>query len=90
MERPVTVEAVNAAVRSAAAGPLQGIVEYEEDPVVSSDVIGNPHSSVFDALSTMVLGGDLLKAVAWYDNGWGYARRVVDLIERFARLEAGR
>jgi len=89
-ERPATTETVNAAVRAAAEGPLAGILEYEEDPIVSSDVIGNPHSSVFDALSTMVLGGSLVKAVAWYDNGWGYASRVVDLMERFARLEGGR
>jgi len=87
-ERPATRETVNAAVRAAAAGPLEGILEYEEDPIVSSDVIGNRHSSIFDALSTMVLGDRLVKTVAWYDNGWGYARRVVDLIERFASLEA--
>jgi glyceraldehyde 3-phosphate dehydrogenase len=89
-ERPATRESVNAAVRSAAAGPLAGILEYEEDPIVSSDVIGNPHSSIFDALSTMVMGDRLVKTVAWYDNGWGYARRVVDLIERLARLEDAR
>jgi glyceraldehyde 3-phosphate dehydrogenase (phosphorylating) len=89
-ERPATVEAVNSAVRAAAEGSLAGIVEYEEDPVVSSDVIGNPHSSVFDALSTLVLGDRLVKTVAWYDNGWGYASRVVDLIERLARLEERR
>jgi len=87
-QRPATRESVNAAVRAAASGPLAGILEYEEDPIVSSDVIGNPHSSIFDALSTMVLGDRLVKTVAWYDNGWGYARRVVDLIERFSRLEA--
>ena len=89
-ERPASRESVNAAVRSAAAGPLAGILEYEEDPIVSSDVIGNPHSSIFDALSTMVMGDRLVKTVAWYDNGWGYARRVVDLIERLARLEDAR
>ena len=86
--KPATRDAVNAAVRAAAEGPMRGVLEYEEDPIVSSDVIGNPHSSIFDAESTMVLGDRLIKTVAWYDNGWGYACRVVDLIERFARMEA--
>jgi glyceraldehyde 3-phosphate dehydrogenase len=67
---------------------LRGLLAYEEDPIVSSDVIGNPHSSIFDAGSTLVVGDRLVKTVSWYDNGWGYASRVVDLIERFARLEA--
>ena len=89
-EKPVTATAVNEVVRTAAAGPLKGIIEYEEQPIVSSDVIGNPHSSIFDAQSTMTLGDHLLKTVAWYDNGWGYANRVVDLIERFAAMEASR
>jgi glyceraldehyde 3-phosphate dehydrogenase len=87
-ERPTDARAVNAAVRAAAAGRLRGILAYEEDPIVSSDVIGNPHSSVFDAGSTLVVGDHLVKIVSWYDNGWGYACRVVDLIERFAALEA--
>ena len=89
-DRKVDRTAVNEVVRTAAAGPLNGILEYEEDPIVSSDVIGNPHSSVFDALSTQTLGDHLVKAVAWYDNGWGYSRRVVDLIERFASMEGTR
>ncbi len=82
--------AINEVIRTAAAGPLRNILEYEEDPIVSSDVIGNPHSSIFDALSTLTLGDDLLKVVSWYDNSWGYSNRVVDLIERFAAIEAGR
>ena len=69
---------------------MKGIIEYEEDPIVSSDVIGNPHSSIFDAPSTLTLGDHLIKAVAWYDNGWGYSQRVVDLIERFAAMEGTR
>jgi len=85
--RTVTAEEVNARVRAAAAGPLANIVEYTEDPVVSSDVIGNPHSALFDGLSTQVLGGNLVKTVTWYDNGWGYATRVVELIRRLAALE---
>jgi len=82
VERNVTVEQVNAAIRKAANGPLKDIVEYSEAPLVSSDVIGNSHSSVFDAPSTQVLGGNLVKVLAWYDNEWGYSNRVVDLIER--------
>jgi glyceraldehyde 3-phosphate dehydrogenase len=77
---------VNAAVREAAAGPLARIVEYSEAPLVSSDVIGNPHSSIFDALSTTSTGDGWIKVVAWYDNEWGYSNRVVDLIERLAAL----
>ncbi|MDP8959073.1 MAG: type I glyceraldehyde-3-phosphate dehydrogenase [Actinomycetota bacterium] len=82
LEREVTVEEVNEAVRRAATGPMADIVQYSEAPLVSSDIIGNPHSSIFDALSTRVLGGNLVKVVAWYDNEWGYSNRVVDLIER--------
>ncbi len=86
MKRAVTAAEVNDAVRAAAAGSLKGIVEYCEEPIVSSDVIGDPHSSVFDSLATQVLGGTLLKTVAWYDNEWGYACRVADLIRRLAAL----
>jgi glyceraldehyde 3-phosphate dehydrogenase len=85
-EKPVTVESVNAAVAKAAAGPLRKIVQYSEAPLVSSDIIGNPHSSIFDAPSTLVLGGNKVKVIAWYDNEWGYSQRVVDLIERLAAL----
>ena len=85
-EKPVTVESVNAAVAKAAAGPLYKIVQYSEAPLVSSDIIGNPHSSIFDAPSTLVLGGNKVKVIAWYDNEWGYSQRVVDLIERLAAL----
>jgi glyceraldehyde 3-phosphate dehydrogenase len=78
---------VNAAVRSAAEGRLRGILEYSEVPLVSSDVIGNPHSSIFDALSTAASGDGWVKVLSWYDNEWGYSNRVVDLIERLAALE---
>jgi glyceraldehyde 3-phosphate dehydrogenase len=81
-----STEQVNAAVREAAEGPLRRIVEYSEAPLVSSDVIGNPHSSIFDALSTASSGDGWIKAVAWYDNEWGYSNRVVDLIEKLASL----
>jgi glyceraldehyde 3-phosphate dehydrogenase len=77
---------VNAAVREAAEGPLRRFVEYSEAPLVSSDIIGNPHSSIFDALSTAAAGDGWVKAVAWYDNEWGYSNRVVDLIEKLASL----
>jgi glyceraldehyde 3-phosphate dehydrogenase len=84
LDRDVTVEEVNAAVKAAAEGPLAGIMEYVEDPIVSTDIIGNPHSSIFDAGGTRVLGGNLVKVMSWYDNEWGYSNRVVDLAERMA------
>jgi glyceraldehyde 3-phosphate dehydrogenase len=86
LERDVTVDEVNAAVKKAADGPLSGIIEYTEDPIVSTDIIGNPHSSIFDASGTHVLGGNLVKVMSWYDNEWGYSNRVVDLIERLAEV----
>jgi glyceraldehyde 3-phosphate dehydrogenase len=85
MRRSVTAEEVNEVVRSAAESRYAGIIEYTDQAIVSSDVIGNPHSGVFDSLSTQVLGGNLLKTITWYDNGWGYASRVVDLIVRLAQ-----
>jgi glyceraldehyde 3-phosphate dehydrogenase len=84
-ERPDT-PAVNTAVREAAAGPLAKIVEYSEVPLVSSDIIGNPHSSIFDALSTDAGGDGFVQVVAWYDNEWGYSNRVVDLIDRLVAV----
>lgn len=75
---------VNSAVEKAAAGDLVRIVEYSEVPLVSSDIIGNPHSSIFDGLSTVAAGDGYLRVLAWYDNEWGYSNRVVDLIERIA------
>ena len=87
MKRPVRVDEVNEVMRSAAATRFRGIIEYTDQPIVSSDVIGSPHSGVFDSLSTQVLGGNLLKTLTWYDNGWGYATRVVDLALRMARFD---
>ena len=81
-----TRDDVNAAVREAAAGPLARIVEYSEAPLVSSDIIGNPHSAIFDALSTRAEGDGWVKVLAWYDNEWGYSNRVVDLVERLAAV----
>jgi len=81
-----STEEVNAAVREAAAGPLADIVEYSEVPLVSTDIIGNPHSSIFDALSTRAAGDGYVKVIAWYDNEWGYSNRVVDLIDRMVAV----
>src|SRR5213593_1779481 len=79
LKKPADKAAVNAAMKVAATGPLNGIIEYCEDPIVSSDVIGNPHSSVFDALSTLVTG-DIVKVFSWYDNEWGFSNRMVDAL----------
>ena len=75
-----TPEAVNALVKQAASSELKGVVEYSEDPLVSTDVIGNSHSSIFDALSTETLPGGYLRVLSWYDNEWGYSNRVIDLV----------
>jgi glyceraldehyde 3-phosphate dehydrogenase len=81
LNRDVTAAEVNAAMQAAAEGPLAGILEYNVDPIVSSDVVGNPHSSIFDSALTNVINGNLVKVVSWYDNEWGYSSRVVDLLE---------
>ncbi|MBU1076141.1 MAG: type I glyceraldehyde-3-phosphate dehydrogenase [Spirochaetes bacterium] len=81
LKKEATKEQINAAMKKAANGPMKGILEYCEDPIVSSDVIDNPHSSIFDALSTMVIG-KVAKVISWYDNEWGYSARVVDLIKK--------
>jgi len=86
LRKNATRQEINDAVREAAAGPLAGIVEYSEVPLVSTDIIGNPHSSIFDALSTQASGDGYAKVVAWYDNEWGYSNRVVDLIDRMAAV----
>jgi glyceraldehyde 3-phosphate dehydrogenase len=83
--RDVTKTAVNEAMKRAAAEErFRGILQYNEDEIVSSDIVGNPHSSIFDSTQTMVLGR-LVKILAWYDNEWGYSNRVVDLLARWAR-----
>jgi glyceraldehyde 3-phosphate dehydrogenase len=77
---PADVDSVNAAVKAAAEGPLKGILSYTEDEIVSTDIVGDPHSSIFDAGQTMAIGdGKLIKAVSWYDNEWGYSNRCVEL-----------
>jgi glyceraldehyde 3-phosphate dehydrogenase (phosphorylating) len=85
LDKPTTTEAVNAALKSAAENGLNGILGYTEDPVVSTDMLHNPNSSIVDAQMTKVLDGNLLKIVAWYDNEWGYSCRVVDLIAFLAK-----
>ena len=84
VQKPTDKAAVNAAMKAAAAGPMRGILEYCEDPIVSRDVVGNPHSSVFDSLSTMVAAGNTIKVFSWYDNEWGFSNRVVDALVRLA------
>jgi len=83
-EKEVTKDAVNAAIKAAAEGPMKGILQYCEDPIVSCDVIGNPHSSIFDAELTSVMGSNFLKVISWYDNEWGYSQRCVDLFRLMA------
>ena len=85
LKKSTTAEEVNAALKAAAEGPLKGILAYTEDPVVSTDMLHNPNSSIVDSQLTKVLDGNLLKVVAWYDNEWGYSMRVVDLIEFLAK-----
>ncbi|HEU5175132.1 MAG TPA: type I glyceraldehyde-3-phosphate dehydrogenase [Gemmatimonadaceae bacterium] len=80
VDKPVTVKEINEAFRAAAEGPLKGILRYTEEELVSSDFIGDPHSCIFDAKSTNVVDGTLLKVSGWYDNEWGYASRCVDLL----------
>lgn len=82
LETSVTRDDINTAMKAAAEGPMKGFLEYCEDPIVSIDVVGNPASSVFDSLQTMVMGGEgtFVKCVSWYDNEWGYSNRVKDLI----------
>ena len=82
--RDVTVQDINSAMKEYAEGPMKGILAYTEEPLVSSDLKGNPHSSIFSALDTLVIGGNMIKAVSWYDNEWGYSVRVTDLAKFIA------
>jgi glyceraldehyde 3-phosphate dehydrogenase len=87
LNRPTTVEEVNGLLRDAARGPLRGILDYEERPLVSVDFRNDPHSSIIDALSTMVTNGTQVKILAWYDNEWGYANRYAELARKVARSQ---
>lgn len=82
LSKDTTVAAVNAAFKAAADGPMKGVLEYTEDEIVSSDIVGNPHSCIIDAKSTMMLGPRMVKIFGWYDNEWGYSMRCVDLLAR--------
>lgn len=89
MSTPVSPADVNEAVREAARDSYSPWVEFTDEPLVSRDVIGNPHSAVFDSLATVVVHGNLVKTITWYDNGWGYAARIVDTIRALAALDNG-
>jgi glyceraldehyde 3-phosphate dehydrogenase len=84
LKKDASVEDINSAMKAAANGPMKGILEYTEDPIVSSDIRGNSHSSIFDALSTMVMDNGFVKILSWYDNEMGYSTRVVDLAEKIS------
>jgi glyceraldehyde 3-phosphate dehydrogenase len=89
LKKSATVAAVNGALKAAAEGPMKGILQYCDEPIVSTDVIHNPHSSIVDSLSTMTMpadGGNMVKVIAWYDNEWGYSCRTVDLAAKMAAL----
>jgi glyceraldehyde 3-phosphate dehydrogenase len=85
LNKPATVEEINAAVKEAANGAMKGILQYTEDPIVSVDIVGNPHSSIFDAGLTKVMDGNFVKVVSWYDNEFGYSNRVVDLVMKLVK-----
>ena len=86
LKKKATAEEINAAMKAAAEGPLKGILAYTEDPIVSTDIIGDPHSSIFAAPWTQVMQDDMVKVVSWYDNEWGYSVRTADLVAKFAAL----
>jgi glyceraldehyde 3-phosphate dehydrogenase len=82
VQKETSAEAINAAMKAAAEGPLEGILKYTEDPIVSTDIVKSPYSSIFDSELTAVLEGNFVKVFAWYDNEWGYSNRVIDLVGR--------
>jgi glyceraldehyde 3-phosphate dehydrogenase len=86
VKKEATVDGVNAAMKKAADGPMKDILVYCDEPIVSSDIINNPASSIFDSLCTMVIGRKTVKAVSWYDNEWGYSNRTVDIMEKMAKI----
>ncbi|MEE9118661.1 MAG: type I glyceraldehyde-3-phosphate dehydrogenase, partial [Calditrichia bacterium] len=84
--KDVSADDINVAMKKAADGEMKGVLEYCEDPIVSIDVVGNPHSSVFDSLSTGVMDGNFVKVFSWYDNEWGYSCRTLDLAKLMAKM----
>jgi len=81
LEKNISIDDVNAAMRKAADGPMKGVLQYTEDPIVSVDIIANPHSSIFDALATMKVGERFVKVFSWYDNEWGFSNRMIDMLK---------
>ena len=88
LAKPATYEEIKAAVKEAAEGPMKGILDYTEDDVVSSDFLGDSHTSIFDAKAGIALNDNFVKLVSWYDNEWGYSNKVVDLIQHMAKVDA--
>lgn len=86
VEKSTSIEEINETIKAAAEGPMKGIIEYTTDPIVSSDIVHNAHSSIFDAGNTMVIDGNMVKVTMWYDNEWGYSNRTADLAEKLASL----
>lgn len=86
LEKDVTMDDVHAAMKAAADGPMKGVLEYCDEPIVSVDVIGNPHSSIYDSLASMMMGSNLVKVINWYDNEYGYSCRMIDLLVRMAKF----
>ena len=84
LSKNVEVADINAAIKEAAEGPLKGVLQYMEDEIVSCDIVGNAHSSIFDSKLTMVMEGNMVKVISWYDNEWGYSNRCVDLFKLMA------
>jgi glyceraldehyde 3-phosphate dehydrogenase len=84
VQKETSAQEINAALKEAAESYLKGILEYTEDPIVSTDIIGNPASSIVDGLMTHVMGGKMIKVFSWYDNEWGYSNRCIDLFKRMA------
>jgi glyceraldehyde 3-phosphate dehydrogenase len=85
LEKPATIQEINAAAKKAAETNLKGILQYCDEPIVSRDIVGNAHSSIFDSELTMVMDGNFVKVVSWYDNEWGYSNRCVDLFRKMAQ-----
>jgi len=85
LEKDASVEEINAAMKAASEGSMKGVLEYTEDPIVSRDIVGNHHSSIFDAQLTMKMGDKLVKVLSWYDNEMGYSHRVVDLVKKLVK-----
>jgi len=86
LSKNTTADEINAEMKKAAEGPMKGVLEFCEDPIVSSDVVDNPHSSVFDSLATTVMDGNFVKVLSWYDNEWGYSSRTIDLVKKVVGL----